>query len=58
MEFNRKKRIAVEKNSDKDGKAFYKSMNNAVYGELRNRLEVKLVNNAKYFLKWTLKTFT
>ena len=58
MEFNRKKRIAVEKNSDKDGKAFYKLMNNAVYGELRNRLEVKLVNNAKYFLKWTLKTFT
>ena len=34
-------------------------MNNAVYGKtmanLRNRIDVKLVSNRKYYLKWTSK---
>ena len=34
-------------------------MNNAVYGvtaeNLRNRIDVKLVSNKKYYLKWTLE---
>ena len=31
--FNTQKRIYAEKNGDKDGKALYKSMNNAIYGK-------------------------
>ena len=54
-----KKRIEAEKNGDKDGKALYKLMNNAVYGKtmenLRNRIDVKLVSNKKDYLKWTSK---
>ena len=53
------KRIVVEKNSDKDGKALYKLMDNAVYrktmGNLRNRIDVKLVSNKKDYLKWASK---
>ena len=47
------------KNVDKDGKALYKLMNNAVYGEIiknwRNRTDLKLVSNKKAYLKWTSK---
>ena len=47
VEFNTQKRIEAEKNGDKDGKAFYKLMNNAVYRKimenLRKRIDVKLV---------------
>ena len=54
-----KKRIETEKNGDKDGKALYKLMNNAVYGKamenLRNRIDVKLVSNKKGYLKWASK---
>ena len=32
-EFDTQKRIQVEKNNDKDGKALYKLMNNAIYGK-------------------------
>ena len=50
-----KKRIEAEKNKDKDGKALYKLMNNAVYRKttekLRNRIDVKLLTNIKDYLK-------
>ena len=53
------KRIEVETNGDKDGKALYKFMSNAVYGKtmeiLRNRIDVKLAGNKKDYLKWTSK---
>ena len=51
IEFNTQKRIETEKNGDKDGKSFYKLMNNAIYGKtmenLRNNIDVRLVNNKK-----------
>ena len=43
-------------------KRLYKLMNNSVYGKfmehLRNRIDVRLVNNKKDYLKWTLKPST
>ena len=33
VQFNTQKRIEVEKNGEKDGKALYKLINNAVYGK-------------------------
>ena len=54
-----KRTIGADKKGQKDGKASYKSMNNAVYGKtmknLRNRIDVKLVSNKKDYLKWTSK---
>ena len=51
VEFNTKKKekiIEVEKK--------YKLINNAVHGKtiknVRNRIDVKLVSNKKYYLKW------
>ena len=45
--------LLKRKNGDKDGKALYKLMNNAIYGKtmknLRNRIDVRLVNNKKDF---------
>ena len=59
VEFNTQKRIETEKDGDKDGKALYKLMNNAVYlkimENLRNKIDVKLVSNKKGYLKWTSK---
>ena len=49
----------AEKINDKDGKALYKWMDNAIYGKtmenLRNRIDVKLLNNDKVYLKCTSK---
>ena len=56
-EFNLQKRIKVEKNRDKNGKLLYKLMNNAINRKamenFRNRINVKLVNNEKDYLKRT-----
>ena len=53
------KRIEVEKNGDKYGKALSKFMNYAVYGKtmenLRKKMDVKLVSNERDYLKWTTK---
>ena len=53
------KTIEAETNGDKDGKALYKLMKNAVYEKsmkkVRNRIDVKLVSNKKNYLKWTPK---
>ena len=53
------KKIEAEKNGGKDGKTLYKLMNNVVHEKvienLRNRINVKLVSNKKYYLKWTTK---
>ena len=50
-----KKRIKAEKNGDKDGKALYKLVGNAVYRKamenLRSKIDVKLVSNKKEYLK-------
>ena len=51
--------IQHTQNGDKDGKALYKLMNNAIYGKpmknLKNRIDLRLVNNEKDYLKWTSK---
>ena len=57
IEFNTEKSIKGENNNDKDKKALYKFMNNAIYGKtlenLRNRISVILINNEKDYLKCT-----
>ena len=53
------KKNRIRKNEDKDENALYKLMSNAIYGKtmenLRNRINVKLVNNEEDYLKCTLK---
>ena len=55
VELNTQKIMEPEKYVDKDGKALYTLMNNAVYGKamenLRKRIDVKLVSNKKDYLK-------
>ena len=59
IEWNKHKKIEADKNGDKDTKVLYKLMNNAVYSKtmenLRNLIDVKLVNNQKDYLKCTSK---
>ena len=49
----------TKKNKDKDGKALCKLMNHAIYSKImenvRNRIDVKLVNNENDYLKCTSK---
>ena len=57
IEFNTKKEQKQKKNADKDGKAFYKLMSNAIYGKTMknfiNRIDGILVNNERDYLKCT-----
>ena len=59
IEFNTQERIGEEKNWDKYGKALYILMNNVVYRKTMeivwSRIDVKLVNNDKDYLKCTSK---
>ena len=54
IDFNTEKRTNAANNFEKD---FFKLMINSVYGKtmenLRKRMNVRLVNNKKYFLKYT-----
>ena len=53
--------MAREKNGDEDGQALYKLMNKAVCSKtmenLRNRIDVKLVNNEKRLFKACVRYF-
>ena len=48
-----------KKKGSKDGKALYILMNYDVYGKtmgnLRNRIDIRVVSNKKVYLKWTSK---
>ena len=54
IDFNTKKRMGATNDFEKD---FFKLMINSVYGKtienLRKRINVRFVNNKKYFLKYT-----
>ena len=54
--FNTKKRMSATNDFEKD---FFKLMINSVYGKtienLRKRINVRFVNNEKYFLKYACK---
>ena len=58
VEFNTKKRRST-KIGGKDGKVLYKLMSNAVYDKeienLRNRIDVRLENHKRDYLKWISK---
>ena len=60
IELSTKKRIKAGNNNDKDGKALYKLMNNAMkektVANVRNRIDLKLVSNKKRVFKMCIKT--
>ena len=45
VEFNTQKIIEAEKFFDRDGKALYKLLNNAVYGKICRTKEIELMQN-------------
>ena len=53
IDFNTQKRVAAVNKFEKD---FFKLMNNSAFGKtmenLRNKIDVKLINNAEKYLKW------
>ena len=57
MNLTQIKRTEAEKNDEKDEKTLCKLMNNAIYekaiANLRNRINIKLLNNERYYLKCT-----
>ena len=57
VEFNTPKKNRSRTNDDKDGKVFYKFINNAACSKtmknFRNIIYEKLVSNEKDCLKWT-----
>ena len=59
IDLNTLKKIQAENNDDKDEKALYKLMNNALYqnkmDNLRSKIDVKLGNKERDYLKSTLK---
>ena len=57
MNLTQIKRIEAEKNDEKDEKTLCKLMNNTIYekaiANLRNRINIKLLKNERYYLKCT-----
>ena len=51
VEFNTQVRTEAEKNDDKDGRA----LSDETMENMRNRIDVRLVSNKKYYLNWTSK---
>ena len=58
IEFDTQKRMEAEKNNDKDGKAMYKLMNNAIYkknGKLKKQNRIKTSKLRKRLFKMYIK---
>ena len=59
IKFNTQRKNRSRKNGDKYEKAFYKLINSGVHSKamenVRNRVGMRQVNNAKYCLKWISK---
>ena len=59
-EFNVQRRIETGKNNDKDGKTSYKLMSNSIcrkiMGNLKNRINAKLIHNIRNYIKCTSKS--
>ena len=57
--YKKKHKFEAENTGDQDGKALNKSIKKVVYGritkKLRNRVDLRLVNNKREYLKWTSK---
>ena len=57
--YKKKHKFEAENTGDQDGKGLNKSIKKVVYGritkKLRNRVDLRLVNNKREYLKWTSK---